>query len=120
MLIGSTFSISLIRRRVVIDIKSQGDLLTAMHRQPWVSFWGHGDTVEMASIMAGADLRPTMERPAIVLSPEGFPMLGGVTHKECWVISPNFEPGYRAPEGQKADTSKIIGWCILCITWEET
>lgn len=120
MLIGNTFPLSLIRRRVAIEPVSQASLLNAMQRGDWTSFWGHENTVVVASAIACADLRPTINRPALTLSSRGLPSLDDREHDECWVISPDYKvTGYRPAPGEIVGPEKIASWQILKITWRE-
>lgn len=118
ILISNSFPFSLIRRRVVVEPREVGDLLNAMHGRPWVSAWGHANTVEAASILACADLRPKTERPALVLGAEGRPSYEGQVFDECWLLSPDYVPGFRPAVGEEVPAEKIRGWQVLRLAWE--
>jgi len=120
ILISNSFPFSLIRRRVSVEPRSVGDLLTAMHERPWVSAWGHANTVALASAIACADLRPKTERPALTLTPEMLPSLDGHTFTECWLLSPDYTPGFRPQVGEEVSPDKIRDWQVLRLVWPET
>ena len=118
ILISNSFPFSLIRRRVVVEPRSVADLLTAIHERPWVSAWGHANTVNLASTIACADLRPSAERPALTLTPEQLPRLDGQTFSECWLLSPDYTPGFRPRVGEEVSTDKILDWQVLRLAWK--
>lgn len=117
-LTGSTFPLSLIRRPVTIEPASFEDFLTALRSAQWASFWGHANTLQLANRLTGVDLTPQTERPAVTLSPEGFPQLYGKVYHQCWVLSPDYVPGYRPAIGQEVQLENIIGWQVLKLTWK--
>lgn len=118
-LIGSTFPLSLIRRRVVIEPGAIEDLRACLAAAPPASFWGHRNTLAQASALTGVDLTPRTERPAIELDHEGFPGLEGETFRACWVLSPDYVPGFRPAIGEEVPAAKIRGWQVLRVSWEE-
>lgn len=87
ILISNSFPFSLVRRPMRVEPRSVGELLTAMHEHPWVSAWGHDNTVAAASTIACADLRPTTPRPALSLDVENLPSLDGQSFAEIWLLS---------------------------------
>ncbi len=117
VLIGSTFPLSLIRRRVLVEPASLGALRSKLVGRPVASFWGHANTTAAATALVGVDLTPREARPALGLSVEGLPMLGGVVFDECWVVSPDYVPGYRPAIGEEVPPGKITGWQVLRIRW---
>jgi hypothetical protein len=36
---------------------------------------------------------------------------------ECWVLSPDYPPGFRPAIGEEVTDDKIIGWQVLKIKW---
>ena len=92
-----------------------GELLTAMHQRPWVSAWGHENTVALASTIAGADLRPATRRPALSLDDQKLPTLDGESFQEIWLLSPDYTPGFRPSIGQDVPAEAILGWQVLQI-----
>lgn len=71
LLIGNTFPLTLIRRAVNITPQSLDNLCAALATSEVHSFWGHIDTLEIASTTVGADLAPRCgigNRPALALS----------------------------------------------------
>ena len=94
-----------------------GDLLTAMQERPWVSAWGHENTVALASTIACADLRPATARPALNLDAALLPHLDGQSFTEVWLLSPDYTPGFRPQIGQEVPTDAIKGWQVLCLSF---
>lgn len=119
MLIGNTFPLSLIRRNVLIFTRTQSELRMAITNMGGVvSFWGHANTVTTASEWAGVDLSPRVARPALTLDQQGFPTLNGQSFTRCWVLSPDYAPGFRPKEGELVPAEAILGWQALEIVWE--
>lgn len=87
ILIGSTFPLSLIRRKVTIEPSGICELRRMPEDCQVFSFWGHGNMVSAASKLLGFDLTPKSQRPALVLNSEFLPELNGTTFRECWVVS---------------------------------
>ncbi len=117
VLVGNTFPPALIRRRAVFEPAPLGESRRALGKARVVSFWGHASTVRAASALAEVDLTPTHERPALSLSPENLPSLAGEIFQECWVLSPNYVPGYRPAIGEEVPAEKITGWQVLRISF---
>lgn len=118
ILISNSFPFSLIRRQVVVNPKTTADLVGQMHDRPWVSAWGHANTLALASTIAGADLRPKTQRPALVLGEDKLPALDGQTFAECWLLSPDYAPGFRPAIGDEVSADKIRGWQVLQLQWK--
>ncbi len=118
-LLGSTFPLSLIRRAVQIVPADLGQIRQKLKEAPFVSFWGHQNTLNLASELLHIDVRPTSERPALSLSTEKFPMLDGQVFKECWVLSPDYIPGFRPRIGSEVEIDQIRDWQVLRIRWED-
>ena len=119
VLVGNTLPPSLIRRRAVFDPLPLERLRAELEQARVVSFWGHASTVRAASTLVGLDLTPAQDRPALSLSPENLPTLASETFPECWVLSPNYCPGYRPAAGEEVPPEKITGWQALHITFPE-
>lgn len=117
ILISNSFPFSLIRRSVQVEPRVVGDLLTAMHENPWVSAWGHENTVELASTIACANLRPNTSRPALSLDEALLPSLEGQSFEEIWLLSPDYAPGFRPQIGQEVAAESIIDWQVLLLTF---
>lgn len=118
ILIGSTFPLSLIRRRVVIEPRVLDELRERLCGAQVSSFWGHTNTLTAAAVLlGGVDLAPESNRPAVVLDGDGFPVLGGRQFDECWVLSPDYTPGFRPAIGEVVPTDKIAGWQVLRLAW---
>ena len=83
----------------------------------WRSFWGHSNTLAAAREILGVDVAPAVERPAVVLTDENLPSLDGAEARECWVLSPDYAPGFRPAPGEEVPPEKILGWQVLRILW---
>jgi len=116
-LIGSTFSLSLIRRHVSITPHPLQRLKDELQKRIFVSFWGHQNTLQAACTILGANIEPRSVRPAIQLDDNNFPILDGQKFTECWVLSPDYIAGFRPEIGEEVSSDKIIGWQVLQITW---
>jgi hypothetical protein len=117
LLIGNTFPMSLIRRRVEIEPVSMTTLGRALEGKCVASFWGHVNTLAAASAHVGVDLTPRAERPSLHLNNEDLPSLDGKVFDECWVLSPNYTPGFRPAIGEEVAPIKISAWQVLRISW---
>jgi hypothetical protein len=119
ILISNSFPFSLVRRHLTVEPRSIGDLQTALLKHPWVSTWGHANTVLLASSLAGVNLRPKTERPALTLNESQFPQLDGQSFAECWLLTPDYvEPGFRPKIGEEVSADKIRDWQILRLSWQ--
>lgn len=119
LLIGNSFPLSLIRRAVRIEPRSIDHLRVAMKSAEVHSFWGHANTAPLAEEMLGSSLFRGSERPALTLSETRKPVLDGVEFTECWVLSPDYQPGFRPKVGEEVPSDQILGWQILQLTWED-
>lgn len=119
ILLGSTFPLSLIRRRVVIEPQPIESLKGLLRTGAVASFWGHQSTLGSAQAILGADLSPRTERPALRLTPDNLPELDGQVFSECWVLSPEYVPGFRPAIGEEVPAEKIRSWQVLRVKWEE-
>ncbi|HMO50101.1 MAG TPA: hypothetical protein PKE26_05210 [Kiritimatiellia bacterium] len=117
ILIGSTFPPSLIRARVVIEPRPLDELKAQLATRPIASFWGHDNTLVVANQILNADLTPATKRPAITLSANQRPVLNGNEFHECWILSPDYTPGFRPHIGEEVSTDTIIGWQVLRMQW---
>ena len=117
ILISNSFPFSLIRREVHVIPEPLEKLKDILSSRPFVSAWGHANTMRSANALLGTDLTPKTERPAIGISPEGFPSLDGIVFSECWHLSPNYIPGFRPQINQEVSPEQIVGWQTLCLRW---
>jgi hypothetical protein len=117
-LIGNSFPLSLVRRRAEIEPRPLDELRESLRTRPWHSFWGHSNTIQAANALLGVDVSPASERPAITLSEERLPSLEGTTVRECWILSPDYRPGFRPPPNIEVAPEKILGWQVVRITWK--
>ena len=117
VLIGNTFPLSLIRRRVEIAPVALAELVALLQNRPVASFWGHTSTIHAANAILGIDVTPATARPPIQLSPDGLPSLDGIVFTECFALSPDYVPGFRPAIGEEVPAGKITGWQVLRILW---
>lgn len=118
VLVSNSFPFALLRRNANIRTLTLDDLRAELSGAKAVSFWGHENTRAAAeAILGGVSLRPESERPAISLSPDGLPTLGGRTFRSCFILAPDYRPGYRPAIGEELSPSDILGWHALRIDW---
>lgn len=118
LLVGNSFPLSLVRRRVVIEPVAVETLRAALATKFVRSFWGHANTLAAVSRWLGSDLTPASERPALFCDAvTRLPMLDGEIFAECWVISPDYAPGFRPTLGVEVPPEKIPTWQVLRLTW---
>ena len=118
ILVGNTFPFALLRRDANIRVLTLDALRQALDGAEIVSFWGHENSRAAAeAILGGVSLRPATERPALSLSPDGLPVLDGRTFRTCFVLAPDYRPGYRPAIGEEPTPSDILGWHALRIDW---
>lgn len=113
ILLGSTFPLSLIRRRANIEPGDLDELRRRLASEGFVSFWGHDNTRNAAEVVLGVDPAPRERRPSITLDSNLFPCLGGRSFQEVWVLSPDFEFGFRPATGIEVPAEQIEGWKAL-------
>lgn len=118
VLIGNTFSLSLIRSTVRIRPVGLETLRDELATRPVRSFWGHPNTFHVANALLGVDVTPRTERPALTLNAEGRPVLEGEVFSECYVLSPDYRPGFRLALCAEVHPGDITGWQVLRIEWE--
>ncbi len=124
-LLGSTFPLSLIRQSVRIEPRPLEELKQRLRQDTWASFWGHESTIAAADTilgLSGSDqtVRPQTERPALTLNKNQQPTLNDTSYPECWILSPDYTPGFRPKIGEEVAADKISGWQVLRMVWEET
>ena len=118
VLLGSTFPLSLIRRRVVIEPISVRKVQEELEERGFVSFWGHHNTAAAASSILGVEVTPDSERPAVMLNEVRLPVLKDRVFHDCLVLSPQYVIGFRPPIGKEVPPEKITGWQALRVVWE--
>ncbi|NCD33288.1 MAG: hypothetical protein EOL87_07700 [Spartobacteria bacterium] len=117
ILIGSTFPLTLIRRHTEIDPMPIDELKRLLRTHPVFSFWGHKNTLTAAHSLLGIDVAPTIERPALQLSAEGYPAFDQHVFTTCYVLSPEYRPGFRPAIGSEVALADILDWRALKLTW---
>ena len=115
ILIGNSFPLSLIRRKVIIEPAE-----FALDGKKIISFWGHDNTIKAASKFIGHDLSPLVERPQIKLDDNNLPTINGETFTECWIVSPIYKDAIRPAIGEEVANSAITNWQTLKITWQRS
>ena len=116
-LTGSTFPLSLVRRKVMIAPGSIEEYLYLLKHGNWLSFWGHSNTLAIANQLTGVDLSPKEARPALSLNDQDFPALYGKEFRHCWILSPDYSVGFRPQIGQEVEAKDIQGWQVLHMEW---
>lgn len=118
ILIGNTFPFALLRRDANVHALSLEDLRSALAGAHVTSFWGHENTRAAAeAVLGGVSLRPATERPALALTSDGLPSLDGRAFRSCYVLAPDYRPGFRPTVGAEPGPSDILGWHALRIDW---
>lgn len=114
LLVGNTFPFPLIQRAVRITPEQ------CVPDGIICSYWGHVETLVAASaFLGGRAVAPSRERPALTVSPEGFPMLDGEMFTECWIVAPQYVPNYRPTLYKPVPSEKITGWKVLRIDFTD-
>lgn len=119
ILVGNSFPLSLIRRRVTIEPAPLAAFERRAEGATVYSYWGHANTLQAAREFLRIDVSPTVDRPVVSLSDEGFPSLNDTVFRECWVLSPTYKSGFRPAVGEEVDAENIITWQVLHMQWEE-
>jgi hypothetical protein len=117
VLLGNSFPMPLVYRPLHITPRKVEDLQRLLKSHPVRSFWGHGNTVTVASSLVGTDLTPRSQRPALRVDTEGYPVLDGESFEEVWVLSPVLPAGYRSPEWEVVPSHVIKGWKVLQLSF---
>jgi len=117
VLLGSTFPLSLIRRKVVIEPIELDLLRGELRTRGFESFWGHRNTLPAAREILGLEVVPASARPALSLNEDRLLLLNGRVFRECLVLSPEYKSGYRPGVGEEVAREKISGWTALRLKW---
>lgn len=119
VLIGNTFPLALVRRRVsIVPIRVEDARIIIDDSEGLASFWGHSNTAAAAEAALGVPVRPKVERPALVLDSEGLPSLNGESYSTVLVLSPDYVPGFRPAIGAEVPAESILGWQALVLQWD--
>lgn len=116
-LVGNSFPLSLIRRKVVIEEATMTEFKTLCQEGGLHSFWGHENTRVAAEEVLGVSVKPKEERPAVTLTADGFPTLDGVIFDLCYVLSPNYKDAFRPKIGEEVPSEQIASWHLLKMIW---
>lgn len=118
ILIGNSFPLSLIRRKVVVEPMPLDRLREAISAADGIlSFWGHANTLPAAEQAVGQSLAPASERPVLALSPDQYPVFQAKTFTECWILSPDYTENFRPKVGEEVPADKIQSWQVLRMEW---
>ena len=120
ILIGNTFPLVLIRKKVSIQpvelniLKEKLTNSTKIH-----SYWGHKNTLQAASELLKFDITPKIERPVLLLNEDLLPTLNGQVFSECWILSPDYTKDFRPSICTEVIEEEISGWNVLKISWDK-
>lgn len=117
LLIGNSFPMSLIRRSVHIEPCSLTELQRNLAESEIFSFWGHSNTLPAIKQLLNRDLTPSEPRPVLTLSENNKPLYVGNEFSQCWVLAPDYCPGFRPAIGEDVPPEKIRSWQCLKITF---
>lgn len=117
-LIGNSFSLSLIRRDVKIEVSHLNELKRLGQTAECHSLWGHFNTLKMANDLLGFDVSPREDRIAVRLNDDDYPTLSDEYFTECWVLSPDYKKGFRPEIGEEVSPDMIITWQVLRMIWK--
>ena len=118
ILLGNSFPLSLVRRRVVIEPVAIETFRKAAAGAELFSFWGHANTIQAATAMLGFNVAPRESRPALTLDAAGRPTLYGRAFEVCWILSPIYAGNYRPKVGEEVPAEKIVDWQVLKMSWQ--
>ena len=115
---GNSFPMGLICRGVRIFPETLENYRLALAHGTWSSYWGHPNTLAAAAQQCGVELTPRTERPALTVDAEGYPMLNNERFAECWVLTPEYKPGFRPALQSEVPADQITGWKVLHMIWD--
>lgn len=119
ILVGNSFPLSLVARRVVIEPVSVRDLQAGARDRRVHSFWGHSNTLAPAQQAMGIAFVPESDRPVLGLDEQGYPSLDGTTFHECWIVSPVYVESFRPRIGDEVPPEMIRDWQVLRMRWQD-
>ncbi len=118
ILIGNSFPLPLINRTVeitVLDLERFKDEIvdSCIH-----SYWGHQNTISVAEKILGVSLKSDEFRKAIELSENDLPLFNNIEFTTCYVLSPNYNEGFRPAIGVEVEAENILSWKLLKLKWK--
>ena len=116
---GNTFPVNLFRRKAEVIPETFENYLARLRSGQWDSYWRHSNTLVAVNRLCSVDLTPREERPALSADAEGYPSLYGKSYRECWVLTPEYRPGFRPSIGVEVTNSDILSWQVVRILWAE-
>lgn len=118
ILIGNTFPIAMIRRKVSIyPISIEGLRGIVLNTGKICSYWGHVNTIQAAQEILGIKFPTEDFRKPLKLSSEGYPMWGDEEFKKCYALSPNYRNGFRPSINMEVSLAEIVSWNALVLEW---
>jgi len=121
LLIGNSFPMNLITRDVIIKPKTVAELRKEIKiAEEIYSFWGHGNTVKIASNICGTDLNNKgngIRRERVSITSDGLPSFGGLFFRECWILTPEYVRSFRPEIGEEVAVDMIKKWRALRMVW---
>ena len=107
----------LVRRPARLTPLGKEDLLVLLKDKEVVSFWGHQNTVALASAYLGREI--PCRRVALGLSRDLFPSIDGETFQEVILLTPEYREGFRPQIGVEPTPEDILRWGALRISFED-
>ena len=118
ILIGNSFPLSLIRRKVTIIPCTLDDFKSKAKDAEIISYWGHCNTLTAVNDVLGYDLTPLENRPVLSLSPDKRVQYKDMEFSECWILSPDYCADFRPAIGEEVPPEKIKSWQCLKIIFD--
>ena len=119
ILIGNTFPLSLVRRKVVIEPIELEELKKLLQQSNICSFWGHSNTLAVARELLGIDITPPFLRPVLELSADKKPLFNGKEFSECYLLSPDYQSNFRPAPGEEVTQEQIKSWQCLKVVFSD-
>lgn len=121
VLFGNAFSPSWVRRTVQLSAIPMDAMKRVIAQREVVSFWGHDNTLALAAdildLSDAEKIRPRTQRPPVVITPKGFPMLDGRVFHKMYVLCPQYAEGFRPRAGVEVQPCDIAGWMAQVVSW---
>lgn len=117
ILLGNSFPMGLVKRPARLTPLRKEDLLALLKDKEIVSYWGHQNTVSLASAYLGREI--PCRRVALGLSRDLFPSIDGETFQEVILLTPEYRSGFRPQIGVEPTPEDIREWGVLRISFED-
>jgi len=66
----------------------------------------------------GISFVPATERPVLVLDAAGYPLLDGISFRDCWIVTPVYADAFRPRIREEVPLEMIRDWQVLRMRWE--